>query len=164
MSTHTSHPCVIGIGAAQALALHRCLLPPYCSQNGRGAEQCLTHPRTHSHQPKQVHCVRPVSHGEDHLREAQRGAGSCHRLNLSTPLLLSLHIHVCWKVNASFSFGACSAIADALLQHGVDAVDCVLGLCWRITAGFPLYFKGGDPKHWETGSPAKSLLMPARFL
>lgn len=35
---------------------------------------------------------------------------------------------------------------------------------WWIKWRFPLYFKGGAPKHWESGSPAKSVLMPACFL
>lgn len=169
MLTHTYDYCVNVIGAAQTLALYWSLLSSHCRKNGRGREQCLTYPRSHSHQPKQVHCVRPLSHGEDHLREAQCGAWSSHSLNLSTPLLLSLHISVCWEVNISFSFAYfcrhCWCIKPVGSLHGVGQIDSPLwGLYWWITWGFPLYFKGGDPKHWESGSPAKSVLMPACFL
>lgn len=90
-------------GAAQALALYWRLLSSYRSQDGWGGKQCLTHPWTHPHQPKQVHCVGPLSYGEDHLREAQCGARGSDSLNLSTPLLLSLHFAAHWKVNISFS-------------------------------------------------------------
>lgn len=120
---HTYDYCVNVIGAAQTLALYWSLLSSHCRKNGRGREQCLTYPRSHSHQPKQVHCVRPLSHGEDHLREAQCGAWSSHSLNLSTPLLLSLHISVCWEVNISFSFAYfcrhCWCIKPVGSLHGV---------------------------------------------
>lgn len=166
MLTHSSHCCAIVTGAAQTLALYWSLLSSHFSQNDRRREQCLTHTWTHSHQPKQIHCVRPQSYGEDHLWEAECGARSSDSLNLSTPLLLSLHIPLCWKVNIFF---LCSRLLLSLMHcssfHGVGQIESALwGLYWRITLGFPLYFKGGDPKHWETGSPAKSLLMPACFL
>lgn len=102
MLTHTWYRCVNVIGAAQTLALHRCLLSSHCCQNGGGREQCLTYPWSHSHQPKQVHCVRPVSHGEDHCGEARCGASSSHSLNISTPLLPSVQVSLCWEVNTSF--------------------------------------------------------------
>lgn len=104
MLTHTYHCCVMVSGAAQTLALHWSLLPSHCSKNGRGRKQCLTHPWTHSHQPKQVHGVWPVSYGEDHLREAERGARGSDSYNLSAPLLPSLYIPLSWKVIFSFSF------------------------------------------------------------
>lgn len=100
----TYHYCGVLTGAAQTLALHWSLLSPHCSQNGWGRVQYLTHPWTHSHQPKQVHRLWPLSYGEDHLREAQPGAQSRHSLNLYTPLPLSLHIFVHRKVNGWFSF------------------------------------------------------------
>lgn len=150
-------------GAAQTLALYWSLLSSHCSQNGWGREKYLTHPWTHSHQPKQVHRVRPLSHGEDRFTKAQRAAWSSDSLNVSTPLLLSPHIPVCWKVNICLLLLLMLRHCSTL--HGVgQTVSAVWALYWRITLGFPLYFKGGDPKHWETGSPAKSLLMPACFL
>lgn len=167
MLTHTCHCCVIVVGAAQTLALYWSLLSAHCSKNGRGGKQCVTHPWTHSHQPKQVHRVRPLSYGEDRLREAQRGAWSSDSLNLSTPLLLGLYVPVCWKVNTTFSsaYYLLLLLMHCSSLHRLSQIDSALwGLYWRITLGFPLYFKGGDPKHWETGSPAKSLLMPACFL
>lgn len=102
------------VGAAQTLALYWSLLSSHCCQNGWGREQCLAYSWTHSHQPKQVHRVRPLSYGEDHRREAQCGAQSSDSLNLSTPLLLSLHIPVCWKVNTLRIFFA--VIAHTLLE------------------------------------------------
>lgn len=104
MLTHTSHCSVTVSGAAQTLALYRSLLSSHRSQNCWGSEQCLTHTRTHSHQPEQVHGVRPVSYGEDRVGEAQRGARSSDGLNLPAPLLLSPHIPVCcWEVNIYLS-------------------------------------------------------------
>lgn len=164
MLTHTWYHCVNVIGAAQTLALHWCLLSSHCCQNGGGREQCLTHPWSHSHQPKQVHCVRPVSHGEDHCGEAWCGASSSHSLNISTPLLPSVQISHCWEVKTSFfSYDYCIYTEDILHEAGqIGSLEW--GWYWWITWGFRLYFKGGDPKHWESGSPAKSVLMPACFL
>lgn len=97
----TWYCCVNAIGAAQTLALHWRVLFSHCCQIGGEREQCLAHPWSHSHQPKQVHCVRPVSHGEDHRREAQCGASSSHSLNIPTSLLSSLQIALHRQVNAS---------------------------------------------------------------
>lgn len=86
----TWYCCVNAIGAAQTLALHWRVLFSHCCQIGGEREQCLAHSWSHSHQPKQVHCVRPVPHGEDHRRETQCGAPSSHSLNIPTSLLSSL--------------------------------------------------------------------------
>lgn len=138
MLTHTWDYLVNVTGAAQTLALYWSVLSSHCCQNGRRREQCLTYPRSHPHQPKQVHCVRPLPHGEDHLREAECGAWSSHSLNLPTPLLLSLRISVCWKVNIFFSF-ACLCWRHWRMNptgsfHGVGQIDSpVWGLYWWIT-------------------------------
>lgn len=90
------------IGAAQTLALHWRVLFSHCCQIGGEREQCLAHPWSHSHQPKQVHRVRPVSHGEGHHREAQCGASSSHSPNIPSSLLWSLQIASHRQVNGSF--------------------------------------------------------------
>lgn len=49
--------------------------------------------------------------------------------------------------------------------HKDDPIDVSSwALCWWIKWRFHLYFKGGAPEHWESGRPAKSVLMPACFL
>lgn len=97
----TWYCCVNAIGAAQTLALHWRLLFSHCCQIGGDREQRLARPWSHSHQPKQVHCVRPVSHGEDRRREAQCGASHCHSLNIPASLLSSLQIALHRQVNGS---------------------------------------------------------------
>lgn len=87
-------------GAAQTRALHRGVLSAHCCQNGRGGEQSLTQPWTHPHQPKQIHRVRPQPHGENHLRETQRGSRRGDGPDLPAPLPLCRRLSVCWKVRA----------------------------------------------------------------
>lgn len=127
-------------GAAKTFALYWSLLSPHCCQNGRGREQYLNHPWTHSHQPKQVHCVRPLSYGEDHLREAQRGAQSSDGLNFSTALLFGLHIPVCWKP---------SVLALSLIAQEFEALQSITSL--KIVQQFQRYLKISDSAlhHWK---------------
>lgn len=149
------------LGAAKTLALHWCVLFTHCCQIGGEREQCLAHPWSHSHQPEQVHCVRPVSHGEDYHREAQSGASSSHSPNVSPPLLSSLQITLRWQVNSS---------SLTYNKHWNTVLHGVAKILWNgACAGGPhddsLYIlKGGDPKRWEFRGPAKSVLMSTCFL
>lgn len=93
---------VVGTGASQTRALHRSLLSAHRCQNGRGGEQRLSHTWTHSHQPKQVHCVRPQPHGENHFWEAQRRPQRGDGPDLSSPLPLGRRLPVFWKVSGLF--------------------------------------------------------------
>lgn len=63
--------------------MHQHRLPPHRRPSDRRGVQCFIQPRAHSHQPVQVHRLRPQPNGEDHFRETQLPVQSRHSLNLS---------------------------------------------------------------------------------